>query len=113
MGSGFYHKLLADGKITKPEDIEPDNTEAYQFYIDAFTELSSCRSIGMALGPIPFTAIMEYSRIFEVEDAEEFLYFIRRMDNIYVIHMSDESKSKSAQAGKKISNGGQRGKKNN
>lgn len=51
------------------------------FYFDAFRELSSCRQIAMGLGPIPFTAIVEYSRLYQVGDFEDFLYFIRLMDN--------------------------------
>ena len=38
----------------------------------------------MGIGPIPFTAIAEYARIFNVEDFDEFLYIIRVMDNQFV-----------------------------
>lgn len=33
---------------------------------------------------IPFTAIVEYARIYEVADIEEFIYLIREMDNEYI-----------------------------
>ena len=60
------------------------NVGHFSFYIDAFYELNSCRNYGMGLGPIPFTAIVEYARIFEVEDFDEFLYIIRVMDNQFI-----------------------------
>lgn len=74
--------------------------ELFQYYLDAFSELSSCRNSGMGIGPIPFTAILEYFKLFGVEDFEEFLYYIRKMDNAYVILANDkinaESKNNSA-----------------
>ncbi len=91
--SGFYYHLLATDKI-RPEDLEPD-TELFQFYIDAFHELSTCRVSGMDVGPIPFTAIVEYSRIFEVEDFDDFHYLIRKMDRTYLKLESDKNKKKA------------------
>ncbi len=38
----------------------------------------------MGIGPIPFTAIVEYFTIYDLEDFEEFSYVIRHMDNIYL-----------------------------
>ena len=38
----------------------PDLLDGDQFFMDAYWELSSCRYI--ALGPIPWTAIMEFTR---------------------------------------------------
>lgn len=70
----------------------------FVWYLDAFRELSSCRQIGMAQGPIPFTAIVEYSRIYKVEDLEEFLYFIRLMDDQYLKLQSKKLEVKSGGA---------------
>ena len=69
------------------------NVDHFSFYIDAFRELNSCRDYGMGLGPIPFTAIAEYAKIYEVEDFDEFLYLIRVMDNQFI-------KSQNARASK-------------
>lgn len=38
----------------------------------------------MTVGPIPFTAIVEYSRIYELDDFEDFSYIIRRMDSTFL-----------------------------
>jgi hypothetical protein len=73
---------LAKGKLL-PEDIAPD-IGPFSFYLQAFQELSTCRTSGFGLSPIPFTAIVDYSKIYEVEDFNEFLYFIRLMDNKFL-----------------------------
>lgn len=44
---------------------------------------------------IPFTAIAEYARIYEVEDIQEFLYLIREMDNEYIAIDSNKKKAKN------------------
>lgn len=67
----------------KEEDQEPGIT-GLEFYYDAFAELSTARAIGLAAGPIPFTAIVEYSRLYEIEDFDEFAYIIRWMDRVYL-----------------------------
>lgn len=36
------------------------------------------------MGPIPFTAIVDYTRLFEIPDIEEFSYVIRRMDQVFL-----------------------------
>jgi hypothetical protein len=75
--SGFYYKLLEMGKI-RPEDEEPE-IEPFQFYVEAYYELSTCRS-GLSISAIPFSAINDYAIIYNVEDFEEFRYYIRAID---------------------------------
>lgn len=87
MNNGFYFHLLQKGSISE-KDLEPD-VSPFHFYIDAFKELSSCRQFSMAIGPIPFTAIVEYFRIYIREsgahdDLDDFVYIIRRMDDTYL-----------------------------
>lgn len=60
------------------------DVEGLDFYLDAFRELGSCRSGGFDLMPIPFTAISEYSTIYQIGDFEDFAYVIRRMDDAYL-----------------------------
>lgn len=80
--------------MVKPEDTEPD-IGPFHYYVDAFRELSSCRNSSMSIGPIPFTAIVEYFKLFGVGDFEEFLYFIRVMDNTFLNLEYDRDKKKS------------------
>lgn len=68
--------------MLREEDLEPD-VSVFQWYIDVFRELNTTRS-SMALTPIPFTAIAEYCRLFEIEEVDEFFYIMRCMDNSYL-----------------------------
>ena len=90
--SGYYYHLLSKGTL-KEEDIEPD-IEPFRLYVEAFHELSSCRISSMSLGPIPFTAINEYSKLFEVGDFEDFHYCIRVMDNCLLRLEYEKSRKK-------------------
>ncbi len=81
--SGIYIERLLPGGFIKPGEEIP-GIDGLDFYIDAFRELSSCRPGGMSLQAIPFTAIAEYSRIYELDDFEDFAYIIRRMDNAFM-----------------------------
>lgn len=104
LATGFYYKLLADGFI-KPEDQEPD-IDKYRFYFDAFRELSTARPVGLAVGPIPFTAIVEYFKIYgENEDFEDFIYIIRGMDLAFLeINAAKSSNKKEDKTDGKQSN---------
>ena len=80
----------------KEEDREP-GIEGFDFYFEAFEELSTTRQIGMAVGPIPFTAIVDYFNIYQLSDFDEFSYVMRRMDKIYLENNNSElSKGKGA-----------------
>lgn len=81
--SGQYHNQLLPLGFIKPEDQEPE-IEGFEFYVDAFRELSTSRPTGLDLGAIPFTAIAEYSRIYELRDFDEFAYVIRSMDRVFL-----------------------------
>lgn len=69
--------------MLKAEDVEPE-LGPFGFYFDAFQELSSCRNSSVGPGPIPFTAIVEYSNLYDIEDREDFHYLIRLMDNTFL-----------------------------
>jgi hypothetical protein len=84
---------VAKGLVNKPEDIEP-NISGLEFYALAFTELSTSRPVSMAVGAIPFTAILEYFRVYPVGDFDEFLDIIRSMDNEYLRLEDAKSKNK-------------------
>jgi hypothetical protein len=71
----------------------------FEFFFDAFRELSSCRPQGLGLSPIPFTAIVEYSRLFDVGDFEDFLWIIRKMDDCYLNLEAKKSKPKGTNSG--------------
>jgi hypothetical protein len=84
---------LAKGRV-KEEDQEP-RIDGLQFYTSAFRELSSCRPVGMSAGPIPFTAIVEYFKVYPEGEFEEFHFLMRQMDDAYLKFHLDKENSKS------------------
>lgn len=86
---------MVERKLIKGEDLEPE-IGPMSFFIDAFREISSCRQFGFGVGPLPFTAIVEYSRLYDVGDLDEFLYFMRRLDDSYLglVKQDQERKAK-------------------
>lgn len=57
-----------------------------EMYFGAFLDLTSCRAIGMGLGPIPWTAINQYARAYDYSDEQEddLQFYITRMDHAYL-----------------------------
>lgn len=82
-GRVLYYEMLLPRGFVEPKDAEPQ-VGPLDFYLEAFAELSTCRPSGMELQAIPFTAIVEYSRIYELEDGEEFAYLMRLMDRTFM-----------------------------
>lgn len=48
---------------------------------DAFWEIQTCRPVGTALAPIPWTAINEWATENEVAEKERFRTLVRRLDH--------------------------------
>lgn len=71
-----------------PERIQnaPELTPGTQLFYTGFLELTSNRSMGAALGPIPFLAILEYCLIkgIEGEQQDNFVWLIQRLDQKYL-----------------------------
>ena len=63
-------------------------------YHKAFTELTTARTLGMAEGPIPWTAIDAYGyRHGYIEDEfDRLVAVITGMDNAYLKHRNDKQK---------------------
>ena len=90
-------KLLDDGREPPPMYYDhPEIPEWQQFYWRAFADLSTERQIGMSLGPIPRSQIMEYAAEHRLgADAKDRLIeIIRTMDNEYLKLLSSQSKSR-------------------
>lgn len=74
----------------------------------AFWQLSTCRAIGQALGPIPWTATDQYARMHQFDsnqvEYDMFVYFIGQMDNTFLDQqrkMADRERKRSAAAAKR------------
>ncbi len=62
----------------------PEILEGYQPWYDAFWELGTDRSFGMAVGPIPARSIENYTYGWDVGEAEKFRLVIRHLDSVYL-----------------------------
>ena len=80
------------------------------FYYNAFLKLSSCRSIGMSEGRIPWTAIKEYGyhHGLDDDDVERLVYLVNAMDAEYLKYRAKESKAETEKSKAKTPIGGSR-----
>lgn len=79
--------------------MEPDIT-GLSYYAEAFFELGSCRVNTMSLSPIPFTALVEYFKVYPVGDFEDFHYLIRVMDKKFLEIGNKQNKAATRARGK-------------
>ncbi len=66
------------------------------FYWQAFHELSTCRQVGMILGPIPWAAIRDYCEDLGIDDEDEradFTMIIRLLDDVYLKIAEERTKA--------------------
>ena len=65
------------------------------FYLRAFSDLSTCRSSGMALGPIPWHRILQYADHKRLNETmtEAFVTIIRGMDTAFLEHHAEKSET--------------------
>lgn len=64
----------------------PELLLGLQLYYQGFIELTSCRQIGMALGPVSYLSMMEYCRAVGIEgdQRDDFLWITSRLDQRYL-----------------------------
>lgn len=67
------------------------------FYFDAFHELGTDRQFGFQAGPIPMSSLFLYvdRYDFSEDDAEDFFFIIRQMDNHFLKEQERKAKSKA------------------
>jgi len=55
-------------------------------YWSAFFDLTTCRTTGWSVAPIPWTAMKEYSEVNEFDEyqTETLFFVVRAMDNAYM-----------------------------
>lgn len=93
---------------------EPELESSDVFYLKGFHDLSTCRSIGMGMGPIPWRDIIEYAGFYRLDEdiTEAFVDIIREMDTAYLGWHSEERERKrkldertAKKPGRKVKNG--------
>lgn len=74
-------------------DAEPDIDHDLNWVWEAFWRLASCRSVGMAPGQIPWTAVAQYAReqceVVDPDDIDDFWDLIHAMDAEYLKPMEE------------------------
>lgn len=65
-----------------------------EMYMDAFNRLSTCRQLGMGVGPIPWTAIGLYAVQAELDTdhTDKLYYYIEAMDAAFLKWSADRNK---------------------
>lgn len=64
----------------------PELTLGLELYYTGFLDLTSCRQLGMGLGPIALLSILEYCMFLEIEgeQQDDFVWIIQRLDHKYL-----------------------------
>jgi hypothetical protein len=72
----------------------PELELGLDLFFVAFMDLTTCRAIGMAEGPIPWTAVRDYcdELLLEGDQREDMFHHIREMDTVYLKHRAKKSK---------------------
>lgn len=90
-------ECLAWGKPL-PEKIRnaPELDPSLRIYSRAFKQLSSCRQLGMGIGPIPWTAVVEYAKIYQLsqEQTDALHFHVERMDGAYLDWVNKKTTNK-------------------
>jgi hypothetical protein len=91
-------KLVEDGKEPPSQLYEqPELSDVETYYWDAFHILGSERSIGLSLGPIPYSAIRFYAHECGIVSRDEFSFFlgiIQALDAEYMSLVNSTDKKK-------------------
>lgn len=93
----IIQQCIQDG-LPLPEKIAnaPELLPGLEPYFEAFSRLSTCRQIGMGVGPIPWTAIVQYAALQELDQwhADMLIWCIEAMDAAYLNWSAERSKVK-------------------
>jgi hypothetical protein len=83
----IIRQCLADG-LPLPERMQnaPRLWLGLELYWQAFWDLTTCRTSGWSVAPIPWSAMKEYAEVLELDDEqrESMFYLVRAMDNAYM-----------------------------
>lgn len=78
---------------------EPILSPGDEVFLRAFYNLTTCRQIGMSIGPIPWTDIYKYALFLELDKdlIDPFIQIIREMDSGWLNWQHDEQERKRNQ----------------
>lgn len=81
-------------------------SQGEEFYIRAFWDLDTCRTMGFALGPIPWDRIRDYAAVHQLDEdlIEPFIRIIRELDKAFLEWEATEAERRSKQRSGNIGN---------
>ena len=70
----------------------PDFDPYDNWLIESFWDLSSCRSVGMSVSSIPFTAMISYIDYYQIDpiSANLLIEVVRSLDTVYMKHVNSK-----------------------
>lgn len=77
--------MIEAGHRFPPWERRPAVDEGLAWMWEAWVALQTCRPIGMAMGPIPWTAIHEYAVAYGVTEFGRFEYCMRALDREWFV----------------------------
>lgn len=96
----LVEQMIRDG-IELPDHLKnaPSLLVGLELFYNAFQELTTCRQLGMSLGPIPWTAIDVYCIRYSLEgdQRDDVFFHVENLDDEY----RNEVEKKAAKKGKK------------
>ena len=77
----------------------PDLRMGLTLFYAGFWDLHSCRPVGLDVGPIPLTAILDYCTAYQIDgdQREDFIWLIRRLDAEYRKWMRNHARPNKVQ----------------
>ena len=104
--------IVSEGASPPPESIQnaPELRPGLGLFYTAFLDLTGCRQLGDAMGPIDWIAIDRYCQrhSIEGEQYEDMHYMISRMDLAFMSHFREKNKAAHEAAMRKAKQKSQR-----
>lgn len=76
---------------------KPVLIEGLEFYLTAFCELQSERPVGMTVGQIPWSSIInwcDFHGLKDSDDVDTLIRYVRAMENALIKHFDEKKKEK-------------------
>ena len=85
-------ELMVDSGLDVPAISQRPSLTGLEWLWLAFIDLSTCRSIGMSVGPIPWIAVDQYSTANQLSQSDRWMLHrvISRMDGVYMSHQQEK-----------------------
>jgi hypothetical protein len=84
--------------VPLPESIAnaPELELGLELFFSAFWDLTTCRPSGWSVQPIPWSAIIEWGQMHELdyEEMDDLLFYVREMDSEFIDYVAEQNSKK-------------------